>query len=124
VFDARGSMGLDDEDVVSRCHVCENPSGRLDKCHSDGCYLVLVVCEDCSETKVATCCQDCRDMDIGVSDLNTEKKIPRRMCACEKERETQLWAGARAKKPTSQGRRKQKRKDIDIQVHIVEDVKS
>jgi predicted sulfurtransferase len=109
VFDARGAMGLEEgEAPVSKCLLCDQLSSRLDKCHSDGCHLVLVVCENCQDLD-PRCCQDCRDMDASHSSTErVGKAVPRPMCACEKEREAQLWAGDRSKEPKTQGWKKRK----------------
>jgi predicted sulfurtransferase len=109
VFDARGTTGLEEgEAPVSKCHVCDKLSSRLDKCHSDGCHLIVVVCE-CCQNSDPRCCQDCRDMDASYSSSErVGKVVPRSMCACEREREEQLWAGDRIKEPKTQGWRKRK----------------
>ncbi|KAF2799490.1 hypothetical protein K505DRAFT_321099 [Melanomma pulvis-pyrius CBS 109.77] len=111
VFDARGAIGLNEQGTpVSRCLACNKLSGRLDKCRSEGCHLVVVVCEDCQSLD-PRCCQDCRDMDtlIARGEERVGKFVPRPMCACEKEREDQMWAGNRVKKPKTQGWRKGKK---------------
>lgn len=124
VFDARGTVGLDEEELVSHCQICEKLSGRLDKCRSDGCHLVLVVCGEC-ETQDPRCCQDCRDIDGIISDSMGDPRAIRPMCACEKQREENLWAGERVKEPKTQGWRKQRKQrernadHMDIQVTIV-----
>ncbi|KAH7029914.1 uncharacterized protein B0I36DRAFT_326504, partial [Microdochium trichocladiopsis] len=87
VFDARGSLGLDGSEKVAACVECAKPGDGIRKCTSAGCYLVLVVCDDCSDVR---CCTDCRDMDAA------RAAPPRRMCDCEKARETSLW-GKQAK---------------------------
>jgi len=99
VFDARGSMGLNDDvsGPVSKCHLCEQPSDRLSKCCSRGCHLVLVVCEHC-EQEDPRCCESCRHFDASEK---TEEVRPRPICDCEKEREARLW-GPRAVKDSRQ----------------------
>ena len=104
VFDARGSTGLEADEPsepVSNCHVCTNPSDRLSKCRSRGCHLILVVCELCEEGKEPRCCQDCHDSDRSAvhGSLGAGQ---RPICACEKERESQLWGGYSGKTPKVQ----------------------
>jgi predicted sulfurtransferase len=119
VFDARGAVGLEGgEDPVSKCLVCDKPSSRLDKCRSDGCHLVVVVCEDC-QTSSPRCCQDCRDMDASLSSTERDGNIIlRSMCACEKEREGLLWAGDRIKEPKTQGWRKRRKEEEQAEEKI------
>lgn len=105
VFDARGTVGLPGAQPVSQCHICASPEDRLSKCSTDGCHLVLVVCEDCDED--VRCCEDCRTKD------NKE------MCMCEQARESKLWVNEEAK-PKTQGWRKARRKEFDIQYKVVE----
>ncbi|KAF2714137.1 hypothetical protein K504DRAFT_462571 [Pleomassaria siparia CBS 279.74] len=116
VFDARGAVALEAEaEPVSRCLVCDNLSDRLDKCRSDGCHLVVVVCEDCQTTD-PRCCHDCRDIDDACrssTEVVEEKRKPRPMCACEKEREDQLWAKGRVRDKKTQGWRKRERKKAE-----------
>jgi predicted sulfurtransferase len=125
VFDARGSMGLSEEagDPVSNCHTCGNLSDRLSKCRSKGCHLVLIICQYC-ESADPRCCQSCRDFDGLFSSEKQGDTRPRPICACEKEREGQLW-GNRPFKASKQhlldtGRvpTPEKAKDINIQVKI------
>lgn len=123
VFDARGSTGLVTDVVmkpVSRCHECGELSDRLSKCRSKGCHLVLVVCEDCA-LRDPRCCQSCRDFDSQASlDAQLEEKPKiRPICACEKQREAELWGPPQEKTPKSQGWRTAKKRGtngINIQV--------
>jgi predicted sulfurtransferase len=127
VFDARGSLGLSEEtgDPVSNCHICDKPSDRLSKCQSKGCHLVLVVCEHCEPTG-PRCCESCRDSD-DLSALEEQgKSRPRPICACEKEREAQLWGHQplKASRQVATGTRKAQNpvraNDINIQVKIID----
>jgi predicted sulfurtransferase len=126
VFDARGSMGLSEEagDPVSKCHICDKPSDRLSKCHSKGCHLVLVVCEHCEPTG-PRCCQSCWDFDHLLA-LEKLGKLPSPICACEKEREAQLWGDQPLKvsKQLALGTRRAENQvnanDVYIQVKIIE----
>jgi predicted sulfurtransferase len=120
VFDARGSIGFDISiplEPVSRCHICAAPSDDLSKCRSKGCHLILVICTSCDKGD-PRCCRSCYEEDAEVS----LTPGPRTMCACESEREAELWGGQRVKVPKTQGWRKARRKDpsgvghVDIQI--------
>lgn len=99
VFDARGSIGISDSEPVSECHVCKIKSARFGKCASEGCHLVLVVCEECEKGDVR-CCSSCKE---------NEELRKKAICECEQEREKQLWGGERVKEERTQGWRKKKR---------------
>lgn len=120
VFDARGSTGLRGEvslEPVSSCHVCGKLEDRLSKCQSKGCHLILVVCEDC-EAADPRCCQSCRDIDETVA-ANSDQKVSRPICDCERERETLLWGFDRTKKSLKQRNKKDIADCIDIRVKII-----
>ena len=107
VFDARGSLGIEGAEPVSKCHVCGTKSARLGKCATDGCHLVLVVCEECEKTaKGVRCCENCLEVSMENETLNGAKK----MCKCEQEREKDLWGNEIAKPVKTQGWKKEKRK--------------
>lgn len=126
VFDARGSTGLTEEsEPVSTCHLCGIPSDRLSKCHTKGCHLVLVACPEC-ETGELRCCQSCRDTDVDSTTTSQDRKGPKPICDCEKERERELWGGDRVK--STKSRRSRKPKDgklgsagqMEIRVKVVD----
>lgn len=126
VFDARGSTGLPGAEPVSTCHSCGIPSGRLSKCASPGCHLVLVVCTACELGNVR-CCHGCLKLshEKQAGDV-AEHRRPMSLCECEQARERELWAGERVKEPKTQGWRKKKRmqdgygKKLDIGIKVVE----
>ena len=131
VFDARGSMGLQEGEgkgePVSSCHLCGKAEDRLSKCRSKGCHLILVVCGDCEEVGDPRCCEDCRDLDQAVirDGEGEDKKVSRPVCMCEKVREVELWGGERVKTQKTQARRKGKRLEpseegIDIRIKIID----
>lgn len=106
VFDARGSTGLNSPmEPVARCHVCSMPTDSMCKCRSRGCHLVLVICSNCQKGD-PRCCRSCQDLDDGQSIATCDGKAPLRpICACERAREQQLWAGVGMKMPkTSKAR--------------------
>ncbi|TVY54897.1 Thiosulfate sulfurtransferase/rhodanese-like domain-containing protein 2 [Lachnellula cervina] len=130
VFDARGSTTLEEDskfEPVAKCHVCTNPSERLSKCRSKGCHLVLVVCAACELSDDPRCCQSCLDMDnLAHADENPDTNFgPGPICACEKEREADLW-GEYVKPPKQQKTRKGTRKglrdgmNMNIQVKVID----
>ncbi|KAK0102374.1 hypothetical protein ONS95_005996 [Cadophora gregata] len=126
VFDARGSTGLDSSgtsDPVSICHMCQIPCDTLSKCRSKGCHLVLVVCDRC-ELRDLRCCQSCQDFERQALNLEPEKSGPRSICACEREREAELWGPEEEKIQKTQGWRKAKRRQntngINIQVKTID----
>jgi predicted sulfurtransferase len=93
VFDARGSTGFCESTTpVSSCHLCGVFSDQLTKCQSKNCHLILVVCKDCCNDD-PRCCDDCTLIDGEILTRGAEGKDSRRMCACEKNRESQLWGG-------------------------------
>lgn len=75
VFDARQSLGLNDELVVSTCQKCYTPWDKYQKCSTTGCHLLVLICDQClvSEEKVY-CCKDCKE--------NQQNGL----CQCEQER--------------------------------------
>jgi predicted sulfurtransferase len=126
VFDARGSTGLAGAEPVSTCHSCGIPSGRLSKCVSPGCHLVLVVCPTC-ELGDVRCCRDCLKLCHEEQGDVSGHRRPRPLCECEQARERELWAGERVKEPKTQGWRTKKRtkeggqgKKLDIRIKVAE----
>jgi len=127
VFDARGSMGLQEGEgePVSSCHLCGKAEDRLSKCRSKGCHLILVVCVSCEEMGDPRCCEDCRALDQAViGDGEGEKTGPRPVCMCEKAREVELWGGERVKIQKTQAKRKRKilvpGEGIDIRIKTID----
>ena len=134
VFDARGSLGIEGVEPVSKCHVCGRKSARLGKCMTDGCHLVLVVCEQCDGGgKDVRCCESC----LSLSKEEVAQDIKRkRMCKCEQTREKGLWGDEKAKQVKSQGWKKEKKKLVhknvrfetvqkaNIKIKVVESVKT
>jgi predicted sulfurtransferase len=126
VFDARGSTGLSQEagDPVSSCHICDKSSDRLSKCRSRGCHLVLVVCEDCEQAD-PRCCASCQGSDDTYASAD-QGRLPRSICACEKEREEQLWGTQPLWNSTGKALNRGSAtdramaNDINIQVKIIE----
>lgn len=109
VFDARGSTGLENSGVmspVSICQSCGSSSDRLSKCRSKGCHLVLVVCDVC-ELDGPRCCPNCYEYDEQcLSNEAMDRSASRPICACEKQREFELWGSENQCTLKSQGWRK------------------
>lgn len=127
VFDARGSMGLEEgssTEPVAACHACGTREDRLSKCRSTSCHLILVICRDCEEAGEARCCADCSRLDRDDADaVEGARKLegPRRICSCERAREMLLWGGERVKVPRAQGWRKARKVGgIDVRIKTID----
>ncbi len=127
VFDARGSTGLSEPtstEPVSKCHMCYTPCDRLSKCRSSGCHLVLVVCNEC-EMMNPRCCESCHEIE-DLAFRTDEINKPRPLCACERDREEQLWGAPTPKTAKLQGWRKGRKLNgggisgINIQVKTIQ----
>jgi UPF0176 protein len=60
VFDHRRSERIT-EDVVSSCHQCGNPCDAHTNCANDGCHLLFIQCDACSEALENTCSSECQE---------------------------------------------------------------
>jgi UPF0176 protein len=60
VFDHRRSERIT-EDVVSSCHQCGNPCDAHTNCANDGCHLLFIQCDACSEAMENTCSSECQE---------------------------------------------------------------
>jgi UPF0176 protein len=70
VFDDRMGERIT-EDVISRCHQCDQPSDRHVNCANDDCHLLFIQCEECAEKNKGCCTQHC----IDVVSLPVEEQI-------------------------------------------------
>jgi UPF0176 protein len=61
VFDHRRAEKIT-EDVVSNCHQCGNACNTHTNCANDGCHLLFIQCDACSETMENTCSTDCQEV--------------------------------------------------------------
>jgi len=61
VFDHRRAEKIT-EDVVASCHQCGAPSDTHTNCANDGCHLLFIQCDACSETMENTCSVKCQDV--------------------------------------------------------------
>ncbi|KAG0652856.1 Thiosulfate sulfurtransferase rhodanese domain-containing 2 [Hyphodiscus hymeniophilus] len=121
VFDARGSTGLTtssnpgpgdaNAEKVARCHMCGKAEDRLSKCRSQGCHLILVICEECEDGADPRCCRSCLELDTRAGgELVAGRAQSRPICECEMERELRLWGDKRVKSLRSQGKGRKKMK--------------
>ena len=60
VFDQRRSERIT-EDVVSNCHQCGKACDAHTNCANDGCHLLFIQCDACSEAMENTCSSDCQE---------------------------------------------------------------
>ncbi|MGK0422329.1 MAG: UPF0176 protein [Polaribacter sp.] len=60
VFDQRRSERIT-EDVVSNCHQCGKACDTHTNCANDGCHLLFIQCDACSEATENTCSSNCQE---------------------------------------------------------------
>ena len=60
VFDQRRSERIT-EDVVSNCHQCGKACDAHTNCANDGCHLLFIQCDACSEAMENTCSSNCQE---------------------------------------------------------------
>lgn len=61
VFDGRLGEKISDE-VISTCHQCGELSSRHTNCINDGCHLLFIQCEKCSDKFENCCSKECQDI--------------------------------------------------------------
>ena len=61
VFDHRRSERISD-DVISNCHQCGEACDTHINCANEGCHLLFIQCEVCSEKMEYTCSKECYEM--------------------------------------------------------------
>lgn len=61
VFDQRRSERISD-DVISNCHQCGEACDTHINCANEGCHLLFIQCEVCSEKLEYTCSKECYEM--------------------------------------------------------------
>mgnify|MGYP006104096101 FL=1 len=61
VFDHRRAEKIT-EHVVSNCHQCGQPCNTHTNCANEGCHLLFIQCDACSESMENTCSADCQEM--------------------------------------------------------------
>ena len=60
VFDHRRAERIT-EDVVSNCHQCGKACDTHTNCANEGCHLLFIQCDECSEKMENTCSTDCQE---------------------------------------------------------------
>lgn len=58
VFDKRLGERIT-EDVISKCHQCRQPCDTHTNCVNDGCHLLFIQCNNCSQKFEGCCSQEC-----------------------------------------------------------------
>lgn len=61
VFDDRLGERITDE-IIATCHQCGFVADTHTNCANDGCHLLLIQCEKCSEIFNGCCSSDCKDI--------------------------------------------------------------
>jgi UPF0176 protein len=61
VFDHRRAEKITD-DVVSNCHQCGKACDTHTNCANEGCHLLFIQCDKCSEAMENTCSSDCKEI--------------------------------------------------------------
>ena len=61
VFDHRRSERISD-DVISNCHQCGEACDTHINCANEGCHLLFIQCEVCSEKMEYTCSKECHEI--------------------------------------------------------------
>ncbi len=61
VFDDRLGEKISNE-VISKCHQCDNPSDTHTNCKNDGCHLLFIQCGDCAIKYEGCCSEECKSI--------------------------------------------------------------
>lgn len=61
VFDHRRAERITD-DVISNCHQCGKSCDEHTNCANEGCHLLFIQCDECSEEMDNTCSTDCKEI--------------------------------------------------------------
>jgi UPF0176 protein len=61
VFDQRRAEKIT-EDIVASCHQCGAPCDAHTNCANDGCHLLFIQCDTCSEKMENTCSVGCQEV--------------------------------------------------------------
>ena len=72
VFDNRLGENVT-EDIISRCHQCNNPSNKHIDCKNQSCHILFIQCDKCAK-KFNDCCSDACN-DFMQLDIEDRKKI-------------------------------------------------
>ena len=61
VFDDRLGERIGNE-IISRCHQCGSPSDQHTNCKNDGCHLLFIQCDNCSQKYDGCCSEECQSI--------------------------------------------------------------
>jgi UPF0176 protein len=61
VFDDRLGERITDE-IIAKCHQCEEPADTHTNCKNEGCHLLFIQCDKCKELYQGCCSQECADV--------------------------------------------------------------
>jgi UPF0176 protein len=61
VFDERRAERISD-DVISKCHQCDEPCDTHVNCKNKGCHLLFIQCKSCQEKMLTTCSDNCKEI--------------------------------------------------------------
>ncbi len=59
VFDDRLGERIT-EDIIAKCHQCSKPADTHTNCKNDGCHLLFIQCENCSQEYDGCCSNECK----------------------------------------------------------------
>lgn len=52
------------EDVISKCHICQEPSDNHTDCKNDACNILFIQCEKCNKKLMGCCSDDCKNFTL------------------------------------------------------------
>ncbi|UAY51030.1 oxygen-dependent tRNA uridine(34) hydroxylase TrhO [Ferruginibacter albus] len=61
VFDNRLGERITEE-IISQCHQCGKPADTHTNCKNEGCHLLFIQCDECSEKYQGCCSKECQDV--------------------------------------------------------------
>ena len=61
VFDDRLGERVTDE-VIAKCHQCNQPADTHVNCKNEGCHLLFIQCDACAKEHAGCCCQECHNI--------------------------------------------------------------
>ena len=61
VFDHRRAEKISD-DIISKCHMCDEPCDTHVNCANKGCHLLFIQCKSCQEKTLTTCSDECKEI--------------------------------------------------------------
>lgn len=61
VFDDRLGERITEE-IIAKCHQCNEPADDHTNCKNEGCHLLFIQCKKCAEKFEGSCCHACKDI--------------------------------------------------------------